>query len=129
MLTKCQIAEGSGRTLNFTKQYSYKAYQHQRSGPTEQSLPSLTECDEMIRQQRGVLASMERIRDVIIKQRDDLAAERNRQEQGHKAAQDFDDEHAYNDKTEGGGGFAGADPKKRRGVSDRTHVLNAWLII
>ena len=101
--------------MDFTKQYSYKAYQHQRSGPTSQSLPSLEECDAMIQQQKGVLASMERIRDVIVKQRDDLL-ERNRQEQGTKAAQEYDDEHTFIDKTEGGGGFAGADAKKRRGV-------------
>jgi len=75
----------------------------------------------MIKQQRGVLASMERIREVIIKQRDDLA-ERHKQEQGQKALLENDDDSLYGDKSEGAGGFAGADAKKRRGVRPRTLV-------
>ena len=58
---------------------------------------------------------MERIREVIVKQQQDLAEARQR-EQGYKASNDYDEESLYGDKGEGGGGFAGADPKKRRGV-------------
>lgn len=65
---------------------------------------------------------MERIREVIIKQRDDLA-ERHKQEQGQKALLETDDDSLYGDKSEGGGGFAGADAKKRRGVRLRLLVL------
>lgn len=65
---------------------------------------------------------MERIREVIIKQRDDLA-ERHKQEQGQKALLEIDDDSLYGDKSEGAGGFAGADAKKRRGVRARMLVL------
>ena len=57
-----QIAEGSGRALSFSRDYGEKAHNTQRSGLTSDSLPTLTECDEMIKRQRGVLTSMERIR-------------------------------------------------------------------
>lgn len=66
---------------------------------------------------------MERIREVIVKQRDDLA-ERNKQEQGQKASPEFDDDSVYGEKSEGGGGFAGADAKKRRGVC--TGTIQSW---
>lgn len=121
-----EIAEGSGRTLAFTQTYKYEAHKTQRSGPTSQSLPTLSECDDIIKQQRGVLASMERIREVIVKQQQDLAEARQR-EQGYKASNDYDEESLYGDKGEGGGGFAGADPKKRRGRAappGRCHSCN-----
>ena len=65
---------------------------------------------------------MERIRDVIVKQQQDLAEARHR-EQGYKASQEYDEESLFGDKSEGGGGFAGADAKKRRGVRVGPSVL------
>lgn len=50
-----------------------------------------------------------------MKQQQDLAEQQHR-ERGYKTVNDFDEESLYGDKVEGGGGFAGADPKKRRGV-------------
>ena len=57
-----KIAEGSGQALTFSRKYGDKAHNTQRAGLTSESMPSLTECDEMLKRQRGVLASMERIR-------------------------------------------------------------------
>ena len=59
---------------------------------------------------------MARIRDVIINQQHALAEQRNRDE-ANKEPSEYGEEGATNqDKLEGGGGFAGADSKKRRGV-------------
>ena len=65
---------------------------------------------------------MERIREVVVKQQQDLAEARQR-EQGYKASTEYDEESLYGDKGEGGGGFAGADPKKRRGVCSIISVV------
>ena len=80
-------------------------------------MPSLIECEEMIRQQSRVLDSMVRIREVIISQQQALAEQRN-QDQNYKGSSEIDDDGiSYQDKLDGSGGFAGSDPKKRRGVS------------
>ncbi|KAL8794229.1 MAG: hypothetical protein Q9195_003183 [Heterodermia aff. obscurata] len=78
-------------------------------------MPSLTECDEMLKRQRGVLASMERIREVILKQQQDLAEQRSRS-QVFKPSSDFDEDSLFGDKVDGPNGFAGPDAKKRKGV-------------
>lgn len=57
-----KIADGSGRALTFSREYGDKAHHTQRAGLTAESMPTLAECEDMIKRQRGVLASMERIR-------------------------------------------------------------------
>ena len=110
-----QIAECSGRTLDFTNHYGSRAHQTQRSGPIPGSLPSLDECDEMIGYQKKVLDSMHRIKEVIIAQQHALAEQRNYEK--YKPPSEADEDGAsFLDKVEGAGGFAGADSKKRRGV-------------
>ena len=61
---------------------------------------------------------MERIREVIVKQQQDLAEARQR-EQGYKASAEYDEESLFGDKSEGGGGFAGADPKNATAAIER----------
>ncbi|MCJ1451326.1 hypothetical protein MMC28_001662 [Mycoblastus sanguinarius] len=124
-----EVADGSGRALDFCKHYGTRAHQTQRSGPIPGSLPSLDQCDEMIREQTKVLESMSRIRDVIFKQQQALAEQRNYDRQNYKAAPSEADEesNSYMDKLEGSGGFAGADAKKRRGRAappGRCHSCN-----
>ncbi len=125
-----QIAEGSGRGLEFSRLFGIRAHQTQRSGPTATSLPSLADCDEMIRQQTKVLDAMSRIRDVICKQQQALVEQRNYDQQNYKAAPseaDDNESNSYIDKLEGSGGFAGADAKKRRGRAappGRCHSCN-----
>ena len=62
LLTFSKIADGSGRALTFSREYGDKAHHTQRAGLTVESMPTLAECDDMIKRQRGVLTSMERIR-------------------------------------------------------------------
>ncbi|KAL8924046.1 MAG: hypothetical protein Q9172_002875 [Xanthocarpia lactea] len=110
-----EIAEGSGRALDFSRHYSARAHQTQRSGPVPGSMPSVAECDEMMSYQKRVLESMQSIKEVIIAQQQALVEQRN-YEHNYKPASEADEDGAlFHEKLEGGGGFAGADPKKRRG--------------
>lgn len=73
----------------------------------------------MIRRQTEVLDCMNRIKDVINAQQQEAMKQRLSQEQRYNASSEYEDEiiGPY-DKLEGSGGFAGADAKKRRGVSN-----------
>ena len=127
---KCfaQIADGSGRALDFSRHYGQRAHQASRTGPLPSSLPTLGEVDDMARRQTHVLDSLARIREVIITQQHALAEQRSRDEASKVSSEYGDDGTSYSDKGEGGGGFAGADAKKRRGVrfmpyeSSRTNI-------
>ncbi|KAL8995965.1 MAG: hypothetical protein Q9169_004412 [Polycauliona sp. 2 TL-2023] len=111
-----EIAEGSGRALEFSRHYGARAHQTQRSGPVPGSMPSVAECDEMMSYQKRVLDSMQSIKEVIIAQQQALAEQRNF-EHTYKPASEPDDEGiSFHEKLEGAGGFAGADAKKRRGL-------------
>ena len=78
----------------------------------------------MIRRQNRVLESMMRIREVVIAQQHAIAEQRSREEASKAHPTDYGDDHGpYQEKTEGGGGFAGPDPKKRRGVSEAVLLL------
>ncbi|KAL9014686.1 MAG: hypothetical protein Q9173_000658 [Seirophora scorigena] len=113
-----EIAEGSGRALDFCKHYGSRAHQAQRSGPVPGSMPTLAECDDLMDKQRRVLESMQRIKEVVVAQQHALAEQRN-YENSYKPSAEPDDEGAnFHDKREGGGGFAGAEAKKRRGSRD-----------
>ena len=82
----------------------------------------------MIRHQTRVLDSMARIRDIILTQQHALAEQRSR-DQAYKPPSEFsDDAIAYQDKLEGGGGFAGADAKKRRGVGPFVEIARVLLM-
>ncbi|KAI4238003.1 MAG: hypothetical protein L6R40_005814 [Gallowayella cf. fulva] len=122
-----EIAEGSGRALEFSRHYGSRAHQTQRSGPIPGSMPSLNECDEMMNHQRRVLESIESIKEVIMAQQQALAEQRN-YDFNHKAPSEADEDGAsFHDKPEGAGGFAGADSKKRRGRAappGRCHSCN-----
>lgn len=95
---------------DFSGHYSQRAHQTQRSGPLPGSTPHLNEIDEMMRQNARVHDSLSRLKEVVLTQQAALA-ERSK-EQLLKAAMEHD---AAGDDNKIGG-FAGADPKKRRGV-------------
>ncbi|KAL8905915.1 MAG: hypothetical protein Q9207_002352 [Kuettlingeria erythrocarpa] len=111
-----EIAEGSGRALDFSKLYGSRAHQTQRSGPMPGSMPTLAECDELMGYQKRVLDSMQRIKEVIHAQQQALAEQRSYENSYKPSAEPDDDGSSYHEKLEGGGGFAGAEAKKRRGV-------------
>ncbi|KAL8734628.1 MAG: hypothetical protein Q9181_003128 [Wetmoreana brouardii] len=122
-----EIAEGSGRALEFSRHYGTRAHQTQRSGPIPGSMPSLAECDEMMNYQKRVLDSMQRIKEVIIAQQHALAEQRNYEHRYKPSSEADDDGVSLHDKIEGSGGFAGPDTKKRRGRAappGRCHSCN-----
>ncbi len=61
--------------------------------------------------------SLSRIKEVLVTQQHALADKR-AQDQGYKGSSDYDADDSYHDDAKGGGGFAGADAKKRRGVRE-----------
>ncbi|KAL8733902.1 MAG: hypothetical protein Q9166_001890 [cf. Caloplaca sp. 2 TL-2023] len=122
-----EIAEGSGRALEFSQHYGSRAHQTQRSGPIPGSMPSLAECDEMMNYQKRVLDSMQRIKEVIIAQQHALAEQRNYENNYKQPCEADEDGASFHEKLEGSGGFAGADAKKRRGRAappGRCHSCN-----
>jgi len=82
---------------------------------TPASIPSLAEVDELVKQETRVTESLARIREVIINQQAALVEQA--QDPRYKAMNgyDHDGSNSYHDDAKGGG-FAGSDPKKRRGV-------------
>lgn len=110
-----QIADMSTRTLDFSRHYAARAHQTQRSGPIIGSLPSLNEVEDMLHMQRRNQDALIRIRTAVVNQEQALAEQQMAQRKAFKT----EDEHMamYQEEFKGTGGFAGADPKKRRGVS------------
>lgn len=115
--------------MDFAQNYGTRAHQTQRSGPMPGSLPTLIECDDIMRHQQRVLDSMARIRDLIQRQQQALAEQRIYDAQNFKTAPSETDEDGQNflEKMDGAGGFAGAEAKKRRGRAappGRCHSCN-----
>jgi len=83
---------------------------------TPASIPSLLQVDDLMKQEKRVAESLERIREVIVNQQAALVEQA--QDPRYKAMNGYDHEgsNSYHDDAKGGGGFAGSDPKKRRGV-------------
>lgn len=123
-----EIAEGSGRLLDFTKHYRQRAHESQRTGMTPASIPTLAEVDELMKQETRIAESLARIREVVVNQQAALV-EQAAHDPRYKAMNGYDHEgpNSYHDDAKSGGGFAGSDPKKRRGRAappGRCHSCN-----
>lgn len=107
----------STRSLDFARHYATRAHQTQRSGPVLGSLPSLGEVDEMLNLQRRNEDALLRIRTAVLNQ-EHAFAEQMAQKRTFKPGLHEDEQMAmYQEEFKGSGGFAGAESKKRRGVS------------
>ncbi|KAF2470142.1 GCS-domain-containing protein [Lindgomyces ingoldianus] len=123
-----EIAEGAGRITDFSKIYRQRAHENQRIGMTPQSMPGLEELDEMLKQGEKIQISLQRMREVVFNHQQANIFEppqdpRYRQINGY----DHEGPNVYHEDTKGGGGFASADPKKRRGRAappGRCHSCN-----
>ncbi|KAJ5135091.1 Zinc finger NHR/GATA-type [Penicillium bovifimosum] len=119
-----EISDLSTRTLDFSRHYAARAHQTQRSGPILGSLPSLNEVEDMLHMQRRNQDALIRIRTAVVNQEQALA-----EQMAQRKAFKTEDEHMamYQEEYKGTGGFAGADPKKRRGKAappGRCHSCN-----
>ena len=85
-------------------------------------MPTITSLDDVMGHQQRAMAAMEKIREVIIAQQHALS-ERSRTEVSKPPSEFGEDALGGSDKAEGAGGFAGGDPKKRRGVSHKASCL------
>src|SRR3954451_1546687 len=113
------MAEGAGRITDFSKNYRQRAHENQRIGMTPNSMPRLDEVDEMLKQSEKIQLSLQRMRDVVFNHQQVNIVEqaqdpRYRQMNGYE----HDGQNNYHEDPKGNGGFAGSDPKKRRGVSE-----------
>ncbi|KAK0647447.1 GATA zinc finger domain-containing protein 10 [Lasiodiplodia hormozganensis] len=124
-----EIAEGSGRLNEFLRIYGQRAHHAQRAGPLPGSTPAIHEVDELMKQSQRIVESLARIREVVLTTQQAHLAEQ-AQDPRFKAANGYEPEEAHNQYGEdpkGGGGFAGSDPKKRRGRAappGRCHSCN-----
>lgn len=101
--------------LDFSRQYGARLHQTQRSGPLPGTLPAVQEIDDIMAKTRHTLDSLTRMREVLIAQQ--AAYFQQVQEQRFKA-EDEHKRHESSAQDDGKiGGFAGAESKKRRGVS------------
>lgn len=111
-----EIIESSTRSMEFSRHYAIKAHQTQRSGPVFGSLPSLQEVDDLLQTQRRGQDALLRIRNAVLDQ-EHVLAEQRAHRQAMRTEHPYDEDHIglYQEEFKGGGGFAGADAKKRRG--------------
>ncbi|KAK8248642.1 hypothetical protein IWZ00DRAFT_300471 [Phyllosticta capitalensis] len=123
-----EIAEGTGRLNDFLRVYGQRAHQAQRTGSVPGSTPPIQEVDDMMKQGHRIVDSLVRIREVVLTTQQAQIPEQP-QDPRYKAANGFEPEESsqYGEDTKGGGGFAGADSKKRRGRAappGRCHSCN-----
>jgi hypothetical protein len=111
---------------DFARRYGDRLHQTTRSGPTPSTLPGLVEVEDMINKACLQVDCLSKIREVVVAQQvayDQQAAEQRQQQKTYaepimSAMQHEDDIKC---------GFAGSDPKKRRGRAappGRCHSCN-----
>jgi len=123
-----QIAESSGRLLEFTNVYGAKAHQTQRSGPIPGSIPSIKDVEDLLQKSQKINDALVRIKEVVNTQTAAIAEQQ--KDSNQQMANGYGPEangYPPPDETKGAGGFAGPDPKKRRGRAappGRCHSCN-----
>ncbi|KAK7186125.1 GATA zinc finger domain-containing protein 10 [Paraphaeosphaeria sporulosa] len=114
-----EMAEGAGRITDFSKIYRQRAHETQRIGMTPQSMPRLDEVDDMIKHSERVQISLQRMREVVFNHQASLVEPPQDPRYGRMNGYEHDAQSNYGDDLKGVGGFAGPDPKKRRGPTQR----------
>lgn len=104
--------ESSREILEFSEYYRGKAHNSQRTGHLPGSTPNLQNVDDMVKFGARIQASLSSLREVALSQEAELA-----EQSREKAAKLASEESQMQEEAKGAGGFAGSDPKKRRGVS------------
>lgn len=115
-----QISEACARTLDFSRTWALRYHQGSRSGYFHESLPGLAEVDEILRHSHRIMENMTHLRELVVAQQTALLEQRARQTSRNHP----EDDYAALSEEFRGGGFAGADAKKRRGVSVHALMLS-----
>ncbi|KAI7375255.1 hypothetical protein KC332_g18671 [Hortaea werneckii] len=120
-----EIAQNSSILLDFSRRYGDRMHQTVRTGPPLSSLPGIVELDDMISKSRVQMDAVAKIREVV------LAHQAAYEEQRHSAKTFATDvpptPDQQSDDAELKAGFAGGEPKKRRGRAappGRCHSCN-----
>ena len=100
--------------LEFSRQCGARLHQSQRSDPTPSNLPQLQEIDHLMEKSRRQLDCYAKMREFIIAQQ--TAYFHQAQEQQSRAQEGIKRDSVQGEESKAGG-FAGAEAKKRRGVS------------
>ena len=101
--------------LDFSRQCGARLHQSQRSDPAPGNLPQLQEIDHLMEKSRRQLDCYAKMREFIIAQQ--TAYFQQAQEQQSKAQEGIKRDSVHQNEEAKIGGFAGAEAKKRRGVS------------
>jgi len=100
--------------LEFSRQCGARLHQSQRSDPTPSNLPQLQEIDHLMEKSRRQLDCYAKMREFIIAQQ--TAYFHQAQEQQSRSQEGIKRDSVQGEESKAGG-FAGAEAKKRRGVS------------
>ncbi len=102
--------------MEFSREYGHRARDLQRTGPLPGVLPTIAECDDMIRNQQRIQDLLNRLREMIVTEQHSVAATRHVQERTYKGAE-FEMEEPASSVDDGKpNGILAADARKRRGV-------------
>ncbi|KAF2643807.1 hypothetical protein P280DRAFT_217871 [Massarina eburnea CBS 473.64] len=115
-----EMADGAVHITEFSDHYRRQAHSTQRIGMGAQSVPGLDEVDRMLKHSEKIQISLQRMREVIFNNQQASMVEAP-QDPRHRPMNGYDHEMSsnYGEDLKGGGGFAGAENKKRRGPSQR----------
>lgn len=114
---------------DFSRRYGDRMHHTARSGASLSTLPGLVEIEDMIAKSRTQLDSLSKIREVVVAQQvafEQQVADQRQQVKAYRDAPLSLSEHQI-DEEDSKGGFAGSDPKKRRGRAappGRCHSCN-----
>ncbi|KAE9966391.1 hypothetical protein BLS_007034 [Venturia inaequalis] len=110
-----EIAECSGKMLEFSREYGSRAHPNQRTGLSPSSIPHLQTVDELLARSDKLRDSLLRIRDVVEQQHADMEDQMKDPNRDSHMRYASEANASYSDKMEGSGGFANGEGKKRRG--------------
>ncbi|GAM87868.1 hypothetical protein ANO11243_058960 [Dothideomycetidae sp. 11243] len=121
-----EIAEHGTIMADFSRQYGARLHQVQRSGVVPGTLPAITEVEDLMNKSRQAHEALGRMREVLVAQQ--AAYFQQAQEQHNRLDLDSKRNDSVHQQDESKlGGFAGSEPKKRRGrnaAPGRCHSCN-----
>ena len=119
------MSESSREIQEFSDFYRQKAHNTSRTGPLPGSTPHVQQIDDMVKHGARIQQSLTSLREIVAAQQAEIA-QQTREKEAKRIAAELSEQEA---EMCGGGGFAGSDPKKRRGVSSVDHSDNPSYVL